>query len=155
MTSDDVTAGGACGGFPRRTYPCNECPIRVDNATNPASQFPARKWAELTASVEDPVTGFGPSITDPMFGCHKGAPGSDSDLACAGWLVRFGGDHPRVRLALAMGRLPESAMVAGENWPELHESWTEVVANHSIGPTPGDGLGDGPGDGPGACARQT
>jgi hypothetical protein len=119
-------------GLSRRHYPCNECPIREDNKDNPSSQFPLHKWRELTASVVDPVTKFGPDFDAPIFGCHKGAPGTNEDLACAGWLVRFGVDHPRVRLAYAMGRIPDSAFVAGPGWPPLHPDWEAVVANQSI-----------------------
>lgn len=114
--------------MPRRAYPCDECPIRVDNAGNPASQFPAARWAELTETVPDPVTAASPGLGTPMFGCHKGAPGTDTDVACAGWLARFGAGHVTVRLAVAAGRLPAAALEPGENWPPLHRTWAEVVA---------------------------
>ncbi len=113
--------------FPRRLYPCDECPIRSDNSANPRSKFPAERWAALSASVRDPDTGQDPQLGEILFGCHKGAPGSDADLACAGWLVTFGADHVMVRLALATGRLPLSALTPGDNWPPLHQSWPDVV----------------------------
>lgn len=109
-----------------RRYPCDECPIRADNAGNPASSFPAHRWDVLSRTVCDPQTGEHPGYGDPLFGCHKGAPGSGDDLACAGWLVRFGRDHLRVRMALASGRLPVSAIDAGPDWPPLHETWADV-----------------------------
>jgi len=118
--------------MPHRRFPCNECPIRADNADNPASKFPAWKWRELTASVESPG-GFGPEFDAPLFGCHKGQPGnSGEDLACAGWLARFGLGHPRVRLALATGRLDPAALRPGENWPPLFTSWRAIVAAQSL-----------------------
>lgn len=117
--------------FPHRTFPCGPCPIRADNADNPNSQFPAQRWDELSKSVRDPETGREPGLGTPMFGCHKGAPGTDADLACAGWLAVFGDDHLTVRFALATGRLPASALEPGENWPPLHQTWAEVVANHT------------------------
>lgn len=128
-----MTTSPVCGTggreFPRRRFPCNECPIRADNRDNPTAKFPAARWAALTASVVDPATGFGPDFDAPLFGCHKGTPGQASeDLACAGWLARFGGEHPRVRLAHLLGWLPDSALVPGENWPPLHAGWVEVVA---------------------------
>lgn len=107
--------------FPRRLFPCDECPIRADNADNPKSMFPACRWDALSASVNAPQMG------DVMFGCHKGAPGTDEDLACAGWLAQFGGGHPTVRLAVFTGRLPVEALSPGSNWPPLHESWQAVV----------------------------
>jgi len=64
---------------------------------------------------------------DPLFGCHKGEPGTNNDLACAGWLAQFGHEHIGVRLAVAQGRLPADALEPGENWPPLHQTWTDVV----------------------------
>ena len=113
--------------FPRRRYPCDECPIRADNAGNPASKFPAIRWRELTASVES-AGGFGPVFGSPMFGCHKGKPGQPGeDLACAGWLASFGAAHPRVRLAVATGQLDPSDLSPGENWPPLFTEWRDLV----------------------------
>lgn len=114
--------------FPRRHYPCDECPIRADNAGNPRSMFPAERWAMLSASVCDPVTLESPGLGVMMFGCHKGEPGTNADLACAGWLARFGRDHLEVRVAAATGRLPADALSPGPNWPPLHGSWAAVVA---------------------------
>lgn len=113
--------------MPRRRFPCNECPIRADNHDNPASKFPAERWEALTASVRDPRTGRQPMPGDLMFGCHKGEPGTDNDLACAGWLAQFGHEHVGVRLAVAQGRLPAEALEPGLNWPPLHETWPDVV----------------------------
>jgi hypothetical protein len=87
--------------------------------------------------VVDPATGFGPSIDAPMFGCHKGAPSTNADLACAGWLARFGLDHPLVRFAALQGRIPAEAFQPGDNWPPLHETWEEVVGHHTL-PERGD-----------------
>ncbi|MFG1609513.1 DUF6283 family protein [Actinoplanes sp. NPDC049265] len=64
---------------------------------------------------------------DIWFGCHKGEPGTGVDLACAGWLAQFGGDHVGVRLAIAQGRLPDGVLAPGLNWPPLHEDWADVV----------------------------
>jgi hypothetical protein len=119
-------------GLPHRSFPCNECPIRKDNANNPASKFPTERWQSLTSSVRSPG-GFGPDFTSPLFGCHKGQPGQpDQDLACAGWLVKFGDGHPRVRLALAMGQLDPSALQPAPNWPPLHSDWDAVVRDQTL-----------------------
>lgn len=117
--------------FPRRSYPCSECPFRRDNADNPASKFSAERWAALKVTVRDPDVD-NPGLYDPMFGCHKGEPGTGEDLACAGWLAMFGFDHVRVRLAVATGALSAEELSPGENWPELHDSWAEVAAASSV-----------------------
>lgn len=111
----------------RRSYPCAPCPIRADNVDNPDAKLPAQQWNDLRGTVRDPVTGEQPQLGAPMFGCHKGAPGTDGDLACAGWLARFGMDHITVRIAIASGRLPHQALHPGADWPPLHETWDEVV----------------------------
>lgn len=120
--------------FPHRRYPCDECPIRADNSDNPAAHFPAERWAALSNTVRNPITDEHPGLDDPVFGCHKGAPGDNSDLACAGWLARFGDDHVRVRLAVVKGWLPEHMTKPGENWPPLHETWGDVVRHQSLPP---------------------
>jgi Family of unknown function (DUF6283) len=133
----------------RRQFPCDECPFRADNRDNPKSKFPAERWEALSVTVRDPLTGHQPMPGDILFGCHKGEPGTDADLACAGWLAQFGSDHVGVRLAIAQGRLPDSALEPGVNWPPLHENWADVVqaqtspgvdqpsgvsADHEVGP---------------------
>lgn len=60
--------------LPHRMYPCDECPVRRDNASNPRSKFKPEKWAALRASIDD-GTGGNSALEAPMFGCHKGAPG--------------------------------------------------------------------------------
>lgn len=118
--------------FPHRSYPCDECPIRADNADNPKSKFPAARWEALSVTVRDPETGRHPGLGDILFGCHKGEPGTNADLACAGWLARFGLDHVAIRLALIEGKLPKSAIKPGANWPPLHETWADVVENQTL-----------------------
>jgi hypothetical protein len=55
-------------------------------------------------------TSIAPDIGTTMFGCHKGAPGTDEDLACTGWLAVAGSAHPAVRLAVLMDRLDPAAL---------------------------------------------
>jgi hypothetical protein len=62
-----------------------------------------------------------------MFGCHKGEPGTDADLACAGWLAVAGREHIGVRLAVAFGELPAEVLSPGEGWPELFDSYEEMA----------------------------
>jgi len=121
--------------LPRRRFPCAPCPIRADNADNPDAKFSAERWDALTASVRDPETGRQPMPGDPLFGCHKGEPGTNDDLACAGWLAQFGHEHVGVRLAVAQGRLPAQALEPGENWPTLHQTWAGVVRSQTANNT--------------------
>ena len=127
----------SASAFPRRVYPCNECPIRADNADNPRSKFPAERWETLSVTVRDPRTGRETGLGEILFGCHKGEPGTDADLACAGWLAQFGADHLAVRLAVVSGRLPSAALQPGANWPPLHETWAEVVGAQTAASVPG------------------
>lgn len=115
------------GQLPRRHFPCDECPMRADNRDNPKAKFPADRWDELSVTVRDPETRHEPPIGEILFGCHKGAPGTNQDLACAGWLAQFGIDHLGVRLAVLHGRLPNDALEPGTNWPPLHQTWEDIV----------------------------
>jgi hypothetical protein len=134
--------------MPRRTFPCNECPVRCDNADNPRSKFPAERWETLRETIGDP-DGFG--LADmPMFGCHKGTPGdAEEDLACAGWLAAFGHRSVPVRLAIAFGSLDPAALEPGDGWPALYEDWDEMAAAQQWNP------GDFADHLPTACAAAT
>lgn len=129
--------------LPRREFPCGPCPIRADNADNPDAKFPAHRWKALSNTVPDPVTGMPPLPGIPLFGCHKGRPGSDDscprtedDLTCAGWLAQFGGDHLTIRLALNERRLDPAALKPGDNWPPLHQTWDDVVRHQTSDTAP-------------------
>lgn len=131
----------------RRLFPCGPCPIRADNADNPAAKFPAERWDRLECTVREGHNGASPPpfllrpdgwpelddngepIKTPMFACHKGQPGDpDGQIACAGWLAVFGHDHATIRYAATVGRLPASALRPGEKWPPLHPDWQAVRA---------------------------
>jgi hypothetical protein len=105
-------------GFPRRRFPCGECPWRRD--TEPG-QFPACRYDALRATSDQP------GLQAPMFGCHKGEPGTSADLACAGWLAVAGAEHLAVRMAVITGRLEPEDLQPGENWPELFGSYAEMA----------------------------
>lgn len=47
---------------------------------------------------------------------------------CAGWLVRYGWHSIGVRLALAAGDLSPESLEPGPDWPDLHETFDEVIA---------------------------
>ncbi|NUQ98286.1 MAG: hypothetical protein HOY79_17640 [Streptomyces sp.] len=125
---------------PRRNFPCNECPVRRDNADNPQSKFPEHRWDELRATIGEADV---PGLLDmPMFGCHKGTPGEpEEDLACAGWLAAFGHRSVPVRLAVSFGQLDPAALTPGPGWPELYEDWDEMAEAQQWNPgDPGDHL---------------
>ncbi len=60
-----------------------------------------------------------------MFACHQSRQGEE--FACIGWLAKVGHRHPAVRLAVAGGRLDPEALEPGVDWPELHDSYQEVL----------------------------
>ena len=115
MTANDL---------PHRRYPCAECPFRRD--TEPG-QFPACRYQALQDTAGRP--GGEAPLGAPLFACHKSPEGREE--ACAGWLAVAGYDHLGVRLAVAMGKLPASAVMPGEDWPELFGSYAETAAAQS------------------------
>lgn len=67
-----------------------------------------------------------------MFACHKSMPGHDE--ACAGWLAAAGYEHLGVRLAVATGWLPASCLTPGIEWPELFDTYSEMVETQAVSP---------------------
>lgn len=129
------TTGRVMTDFPRRVYPCDECPVLSDNHNNPRSKFLASKWDDLRASIDD-GTGGNSALEAPIFACHKGAPGTNDDLTCAGWLASFGHLNLRIRVNIAMGRLDPAALSPGQKWPPLYKSWKDMVDGQTL--MPGD-----------------
>lgn len=108
--------------LPHRLYPCAECPWRRD--TTPG-QFPACRYDALrTTSEQQP--GAEPGFDAPMFACHKSPEGREE--ACAGWLAAVGHRHLGVRLAVATGRLPATALTPGGDWPPLFDTYRDMAA---------------------------
>lgn len=129
--------------FPHRKYPCDECPVRRDNADNPRSKFLVERWAALRSTVDDGDGNEAP-LGAPIFGCHKGAPGTDADMACAGWLASFGDRHLAVRLAVALGRVSAAVLHRPNHWPPLYDTWEEMAAAQTWRPgMPSAHLADG------------
>ncbi|MGI0646776.1 DUF6283 family protein [Pseudomonas aeruginosa] len=110
--------------FPRIAAPCPGCPWRVDKVATDIPHFSLER-AESLASTSPCAKGFGPSYTDNMFACHQSKEGEE--FACAGWLASVGERHPAVRLSVFRGTLPMSALKPGENWPQLHTNYQEVL----------------------------
>ena len=103
-----------------RVRPCAECPwVKA----TPRGQFPARRYEALRDTTGEP--GDEVPIGSPIFACHKSQEGRE--LPCAGWLGSVGVYHLGMRLAAARGELGDSPFRPGEDWPELHESYDEMV----------------------------
>lgn len=111
--------------FPRIAKPCPSCPWRVDKDATHIPNFSLEK-AEGLAKTSPCERGFGPSYSDNMFACHQSRGGEE--FACAGWLATVGAEHPRVRFAVATGRLPHWALQPGDGWPALHTTFQQVIA---------------------------
>lgn len=101
-----------------RKRPCENCPWRTDATPG---EFPLERYEALRDSVPDGSEH--PGLLDPMFACHKSAEGKE--IACAGWLVRYGVDHLRSRLALALGEIEMPQ--PDETWPELYPTYDALV----------------------------
>lgn len=104
--------------------PCPSCPWRLDQGAKDIPGFDMVKAVRLAHCSPD-KRGFGPSFDKPLFSCHKSVEGED--IPCAGWLASVGHRHPRVRLAVSLGRLSVTALQPGHGWPALHASYHEVL----------------------------
>lgn len=113
------------GELPHCVRPCGNCPWRRDS---PAGEFPAERYEALRTTVGAPGREAG--LGAPIFACHKSEPGSDR--ACAGWLAVAGMDHLGIRLAVALGRLPASALRPGAEWPDLFDSYDEMAERNGL-----------------------
>lgn len=109
--------------MPHRKFPCGPCPWQV--SAEPG-KFPAERYEELRKTCRPNAAGI-PPLGTAMFGCHVGEPGTDEDLACAGWLAVEGHNHMGVRLAVMDGSLPIEALDQGDNWPELYPSYEAMA----------------------------
>lgn len=110
--------------FPRISKPCPSCPWRKNKTASDIPNFSLNKAENLAGCCPD-SNGMGPSFGSSMFACHQSHEGEE--FACAGWLATVGHAHPNVRLAVAFGKLPVDALTPGKDWPELHESFSEVI----------------------------
>jgi len=105
--------------------PCDECPVRSDV---PPRKFGPERFEALRSTAGSP--GQEVPIGAPWFACHKSS--DDEERACAGWLVLCGADHLGVRLSIAQGNLPMSALEASKGWPPLYGSYEEMEAANSV-----------------------
>jgi hypothetical protein len=103
--------------------PCTECPWRRDT---PAGQFPPERYEALSGTTGEP--GREAPFGAPWFACHKAPEGEE--FHCAGWLAAVGLTHLGVRLKAAFDPEVAAALRPGDDWPELYESYEELLATH-------------------------
>ncbi|WP_221623305.1 MULTISPECIES: DUF6283 family protein [Burkholderia] len=104
--------------------PCASCPWRRAAGATDIPNFDLELAEKLAGTCPD-HRGMGPDYGASMFACHQSRQGEE--FACAGWLAKVGHRHPAVRLAVAAGRLDPAALKPGVDWPELHDSYREVL----------------------------
>lgn len=107
--------------------PCKTCPWRVDAHVRDIPGFRLEMAEGLIATTSGE---FGA----PIMACHQS---DETKFVCAGWLARHGADSLTARMVLAnairpadgtsKGITPEG-MEPGEDWPELHADYPEVLA---------------------------
>lgn len=82
--------------------------------------------AERLAGTSPDERGMGPDFDAPIFACHDSKPGAE--ITCAGWLASQGAAHPNVRLMVLRGEIEPEALKPSPEWPELHTSFADVIA---------------------------
>lgn len=105
--------------------PCVGCPWIRDRTAGGIPGFDLRMAEKLAATCPDSY-GFGPDFGAPVFACHHSRDGDE--FPCAGWLAAVGEAHPGVRLRVQAGGIDPEALSPGEDWPELHETFDEMIA---------------------------
>lgn len=98
--------------------PCISCPWRVEATADDIPNF-RLELAEGLANCQSGKLGA------PIFACHLSKP--DEEFPCAGWLVAHGWHSIAVRLRISTGKLDVAALEPGENWPELHADYDEMM----------------------------
>lgn len=98
--------------------PCPTCPWRVDQDASAIPNFSLELAENLRRTCEQ---GFGA----PMFACHQSRDGAE--VVCAGWLAVYGADSIAVRMQVIAGNYPPEVLSPGEDWPDLHSSFDEVI----------------------------
>ena len=124
-------------GLPHRKTPCKSCPWRRDHEPG---TFGVDRYQQLAATCASDQGSAG--LGSPMFACHLAPDGAEQ--ACAGWLAVEGHGHVGVRFAVATGRIPADALAPGVGWPDLWESYGEMV-EHVAGPPGACGIPAPPG----------
>jgi len=110
--------------WPLLGRPCPGCPWRCDTDASDIPNFSIEKARGLVATSPD-EKGHGPDFGSPLFACHQSKEGGE--IACAGWLAAVGHVHPNVRLAVLRGRLDPKGLQPGDDWPQLHDNYRDVL----------------------------
>lgn len=119
----DQIGGRACA-MKTAARPCPSCPWRIDQSASDIPNFDL-SLAEALAPTSPDARGMGPDFGASMFACHQSKIGGE--IPCAGWLAKVGHRHPGVRMAVMSGRISADALAPGPGWPELHNSYPEVL----------------------------
>jgi hypothetical protein len=98
--------------------PCKSCPFRVDQHAPDIPCFSLELAEGLVNTLSDK---FGA----PIMACHQSKDGTDTP--CRGWLVRHGWDSIAIRLRMLRGMTAPDELEIGDNWPELHADYHEVL----------------------------
>lgn len=98
--------------------PCRSCPWRVDQDATEIPNFRLEMAESLACTTKD--------MSLVQFACHQ-SKGPGEEVVCAGWLARYGWDNLGVRLALSRGDYTPEMLEPGDDWPELHEDFEDVI----------------------------
>ncbi len=99
-------------------------PWRVDQDASDIPNF-SLDLAEELAGTCPSERGYGPDIGSAQFACHQSHEGEE--VVCAGWLAVAGHAHPAVRMGVLFGTVSAEALTPGDDWPELHDTFAEVI----------------------------
>jgi hypothetical protein len=105
--------------------PCRSCPWRVDQDARSIPGFVLSLAEGLAVTCASERGGESVGHDEPQFACHQSRDGDE--IVCAGWLAVEGSEHVGARLAVAFGKHPPDALRPGDDWPELHDSYAEVI----------------------------
>lgn len=124
---DDMPAFDPPSSAPEETgkkKPCGTCPWRVDRRASDIPNF-SLELAEKLRNTSPDERNIGPDFGAPQFACHQSEVGHE--VVCRGWLAMVGNAHPGVRLQVFRRQLSAEVLYPDEDWPELHESYPEVL----------------------------
>ncbi|MCZ1012167.1 DUF6283 family protein [Streptomyces lydicus] len=129
MSSAHLPEASALTPWEFRSRPCaGRCPWIV--GTNLAD-FSDADFAKLERANGTPDCQAG--LEAPNMACHLDQPGTAHALRlCAGWLAVVGHHHHGVILAVLSGRLPETVLEPGDDWPELHPDLDTMIAERAL-----------------------
>lgn len=128
MTADPGRSCAVRRQTPHMTRPCPRCPWRKDVSPG---EFPLERFLSLwsTSHQVEYVT-IEDIAEQPMFACHLTREGQEK--ACAGWLAVAGHANLRVRMDIARGSLPMHVLQPLPDWPELFDSFEEMVERQAV-----------------------